>query len=76
MVIKDYDVENVVQTLNLTPEEEKQYFDFGAEKPHTSLGGGLHIAMNQNFILSMNFGKALNPQDGNTGFYIGLNFLF
>jgi len=76
MVIKPFEVEEVVKTLNLSPEEEKQYFDFGSEKPHVSLGGGLHIAMNQNFILSMNFGKALNPQDGNTGFYVGLNFLF
>jgi len=76
MVIKKFEVEEVVNQLNLTPEEESAYFDFGNEKLHNSAGAGLHIAMNQNFILSIDFGKALNAQDGNTGFYVGLNFLF
>jgi hypothetical protein len=76
IVIKKFDVEDIVKNLSLTPEEESSYFDFGSEKFHNSAGAGLHIAMNQNFILAIDFGKALNPQDGNTGFYVGLNFLF
>jgi len=82
-VIKFIDVEDKANKINegLTPDDPgyvnlSDYFDFGAESFHNSVGAGLHIAMNQNFILALDFGKALNEQDGNTGFYIGLNFLF
>jgi len=56
--------------------ELDDYFDFGAEGFHNSAGAGLHIAMNQNFILALDYGRALNEQDGESGFYVGLNFLF
>jgi hypothetical protein len=45
-------------------------------KFHSSAGIGLKIGWNENFIVSVDFGKALNKQDGNTGIYIGLNYLF
>ncbi len=75
-VIKDYEVEDKVTGVNYAPYAESDYFAFGTETFHNTVGAGLHIAMNQNFILAIDFGKALNEQDGNTGFYIGLNFLF
>lgn len=53
-----------------------EYFNTGAEKMHMSAGAGLRIVMNENFIISADFGKAFNEQDGNSGFYIGLNYLF
>jgi len=43
---------------------------------HMSAGAGLKIAMNENFILSVDFAKALNKQDGNTGLYIMLGYMF
>jgi hypothetical protein len=43
---------------------------------HTSLGAGLRLAMNYNFIVAIDYGVALNEQDGNSGVYIGLNFIF
>jgi len=44
---------------------------------HSSMGGGLKIAMNENFILSAEFGKALDKRDGTgLGSYINLNYLF
>lgn len=46
------------------------------EKLHMSYGMGLHIAMNQNFIVAIDYGIAHKSQDGNRGLYIGLNFLF
>ena len=52
------------------------YFDFGTEKMHSSSGIGLKIAMNQNFIVSVDYGVALNEQDGKSGLYILLNYLF
>lgn len=52
------------------------YFDLGAEKFHGSYGLGLRIAMNRNFIVGCDYGRAINQQDGDSGFYIGLNYLF
>jgi outer membrane protein assembly factor BamA len=53
------------------------YFnDYSAGKFHSSAGIGLKIGWNENFVISAEFGKALNQQDGNTGFYVGLNYLF
>lgn len=57
-------------------DQQDDYFNPGAEKMHISAGLGLRVVMNQNFIISADFGKALDEQDGNTGFYIGLNYLF
>lgn len=78
-VIQYIDVQNTVEsTIVDYPEGESQadYFKFQPDSWHNSVGAGLHIAMNQNFIIAIDYGKALNPQDGNYGLYIGLNFLF
>jgi outer membrane protein assembly factor BamA len=76
-VIKDFEVEeNANKITSFAPDEKSDYFDFGSETFHNSVGAGLHVAMNQNFILAIDYGKALDEQDGNSGFYIGLNFLF
>jgi outer membrane protein assembly factor BamA len=48
----------------------------GDEKLHLGAGAGLHIAMNQNFVIAVDYGRALDPDDGKSGLYIGLNFLF
>lgn len=52
------------------------YFDFGAEKLHVGYGAGLKVVMNQNFIISLDYGLAAAAQDGTSGMYIGLNYLF
>jgi hypothetical protein len=46
------------------------------ETPHTAAGIGMQIVMNQNFIVSVDFGKALDERDGSTGTYVGLNYIF
>jgi outer membrane protein assembly factor BamA len=46
------------------------------EKLHLGAGGGLHIVMNQNFIIAVDYGRSLDPEDGVSGLYIGLNFLY
>lgn len=47
---------------------------------HVGYGAGLHIALNQNFIVAVDYGLAMNTaldkNDGKSGLYIGLNFLF
>ncbi|MEA1986529.1 MAG: BamA/TamA family outer membrane protein [Candidatus Marinimicrobia bacterium] len=43
---------------------------------HIGYGAGFKIAMNENFIISVDYGRAVNEQDGNSGLYIGLDYLF
>jgi outer membrane protein assembly factor BamA len=66
--------------LNLTniPEEVDQsdYFSNNKHDLHQSMGIGLHAAMNENFVLAIDYGHALDKRDGNSGLYIGMNFLF
>jgi len=52
------------------------FFNPGAEKMHTSYGAGLRVVMNQNFVIAADYGMATNEQDGSSGMYIGLNYLF
>jgi outer membrane protein assembly factor BamA len=62
----------------LIPEGEV-YSDFFSDvKPgfHASYGMGLRIAMNQNFILAVDYGLASDKRDGDNGLYINLGFLF
>jgi hemolysin activation/secretion protein len=54
----------------------KDYFDPGAEKMHLSYGAGLRVAMNENFIVAIDYGLAADKRDGTSGFYMGLNYLF
>ncbi|MFW5774530.1 MAG: Omp85 family outer membrane protein [Tangfeifania sp.] len=55
---------------------DDNYFDENAEAMHYSYGAGLRIAMNQNFIISVDYGMAADERDGDSGLYIGLNYLF
>ena len=43
---------------------------------HGTYGAGIRLAMNQNFVISLDYGMAMNKQDGDSGLYIGLNYLF
>jgi outer membrane protein assembly factor BamA len=57
-------------------ENFSDYFKLGTEKLHKSAGISVMVAMNQNFVVAVDIGKAFNEQDGNIGFSIGLNYLF
>lgn len=47
------------------------------EKMHLGTGAGFHIAMNENFIVAVDYGTPLNEQDGfKNAIYIGLDFLY
>jgi outer membrane protein assembly factor BamA len=61
----------------LPDELPEQIIDLGArETPHLGFGGGVHIALNHNFIVAVDYGFAARKEDGDTGLYIGLDFLF
>ena len=71
----------VAKAFDQLPDEfltfnKSDYYKPGSEKAHWSAGLGLKLAMNENFILSADYGRALDPQDGESGLYIGLNYLF
>jgi outer membrane protein assembly factor BamA len=54
-----------------------QILDLNAkEVPHVGYGGGIHFALNQNFIVTADYGFAAKKEDGSTGLYINLNYLF
>jgi outer membrane protein assembly factor BamA len=57
-------------------ENYSDYFKPGSEKLHQSAGISVMLAMDQNFVVAIDTGKAFNKQDGNIGFSIGLNYLF
>lgn len=73
-VVQKMDIEDKVKALQLT--NEKDYFDFGSERLHFCYGLGLRIAMNRNFIVAADYGRAVDKRDGKGGLYIGLNYLF
>jgi len=73
--VQKIEVEEIVSPNSSIPQSD--YFDFSAkEKLHLSYGAGLRIVMNENFVVSCDYGRAIDPQDGTTGMYIGLNYLF
>lgn len=73
MVTGKYDID-----LSGVPDDEESQAMFPdvKEKPHISYGAGLHIALNENFIVAFDFGVAADKRDGDTGLYINLNWLF
>jgi hypothetical protein len=46
--------------------------------PHSAAGIGLKVAMNENFILSVDWATAINKQDNGkmTNFYVKMGYLF
>ena len=46
------------------------------EKLHSSVGGGFWFSMNKNFLVAVELGHPLNPQDGTLGVYINMGFSF
>lgn len=59
------------------PEEESAiFFPDKKESLHIAYGAGLHLALNENFIVAIDYGRAVKKEDGTSGLYIGLNFLY
>ncbi|MBN1650295.1 MAG: hypothetical protein JW857_03135, partial [Bacteroidales bacterium] len=67
---------SLIETTVPTGINTTDYFDKGAEAVHIGYGGGLKVVMNQNFIVSIDYGMAADERDGSSGMYIGLNYLF
>lgn len=67
---------NVDKSLLPSTEIVTDYFDLESDKLHSSFGGGLHAAMNQNFIVTIDYGHASDSRDGKSGVYINIGYLF
>ncbi|MBS2100538.1 Omp85 family outer membrane protein [Carboxylicivirga linearis] len=68
--------------FDLTPAQDELrdhyplFFNNEDDKLHLSYGFGLKGALNENFVLSAEYGFAADKQDGTSGLYITLNYLF
>jgi hypothetical protein len=77
MVTQKYKFDRSELPVNLPPGLPAEIIDPNAkEVPHFGFGGGVHIALNQNFIVTVDYGMAAKADDGDSGLYINLNFLF
>ncbi|MDD3079504.1 MAG: hypothetical protein PHH37_10435 [Paludibacter sp.] len=76
IILKPIDISSTTSTLSETEKAALYLTDYKAGQFHSGAGIGLKIGWNENFVISADFGKTFNKQDGNTGFYIGLNYLF
>ncbi len=56
--------------------DQSQYFSDDAETFHWTYGCGLHLSMNENFVIAADIGLPVNKADGKMGVYIGMNWLF
>lgn len=52
------------------------YFDSQNDQPHFGTGLGLRAALNENFIIAVDYGFALDKRDGTSGLYIGVSNTF
>jgi len=72
MVLKEYELD----LTGVDSDELAANFSTESERLHMAAGAGFHFVMNRNFIIAVDYGRALNEQDGASGLYIGLNFLY
>jgi len=82
MVTQAYTLDSAkIAALKNIEDDMDDYFDFNKSsiyKPHMSAGIGLKIAMNENFILSVDWAIPFNKQDGASlsNLYIKIGYLF
>ncbi len=57
---------NIDKTINMAEVDYKP----NNEKIHQSVGSGIRFIVNHNFIVSSDYGMALNKSDGNYGYYL------
>lgn len=55
---------------------KEDFFLTDEETIHATLGAGLRIVLNENFIVAVDYGRPFEKRDGSGGLYIGLNYLF
>jgi len=51
-------------------------YESGHENIHYSVGAGIRFIVNHNFIVALDYGRALDKRDGTGGLYLDLDYLF
>jgi len=71
-------VQKIPVSLASLPEDVNQsdYFELNSEALHLTYGLGFRVAMNQNFILAVDYGQVADKRDGSSGVYVNLGYLF
>ena len=68
------------RSLNFYPTyaaiDTSDYLKANAENLHLAYGSSLKVGMNENFVVSFDYGRAADKRDGTAGLYMGLNYLF
>ena len=78
-VVKNIDFEisqEIMDSATDNGDLMEDYFDLGSESLHSSAGVGLKIGYNENQIVSIDYGFALDDRDGRSGLYIRFFWLF
>jgi outer membrane protein assembly factor BamA len=78
-VVQPYRLERMREVWNdvWAPLEDRRRIYSGLdERLHMSAGLGAKLAMNRNFIISVEWAKPFAKQDGTNGLNIGLNYIF
>jgi outer membrane protein assembly factor BamA len=75
IILKPIEIEGY-NTMSVADKNDLFLKDYESGKLHSSAGIGLKIGWNENFVISVDYGKAFNEQDGDTGMYINLNYMF
>jgi outer membrane protein assembly factor BamA len=65
----DFNTDNV-------PAEDLPDMELADESLHIGYGAGVRFVINSNFIVAVDYGLAVKKEDGKSGMYIGLNYLF
>lgn len=79
MVVQPFREERMREIWNdfWIPDSERALIYSGLdERLHMSAGLGVKLAMNRNFIVSVEWAKPFASQDGTNGLNIGLNYIF
>ena len=78
IVTRNYDMSYRGDENNAAMKQEYgKYIDTTKpDKFHTAAGGGFRIAINQNFIIAIDYAKPFDKQDGNGSLYINTGYLF
>ena len=71
IVTKKYEIDT-----SGVPPQFIYFFPDEKESLHMGYGSGLYLALNQNFVVAVNYGLAAKKDDGDGALYINLNFLF
>ncbi|MBQ7551418.1 MAG: BamA/TamA family outer membrane protein, partial [Bacteroidales bacterium] len=88
MILQPYDINEYTLRQNIAENDPSfdlttldQYFNFDKKmiyRPHFSAGIGLKVAMNDNFVLSVDWAAPFNRQDapGFANFYVKIGYMF